>query len=172
MELLEELKYLKSQPNFITEWKSSIDSINKKSIGERIDLGDIQAKLFQIFSNKYGVSNYSDFYILDIQKKNNKTNKIWGDIYFNHKYYIDLKVGFNNLCGSISRDSLENFREDGYYLCIDRNFSKYYFINCKKLKDHIRNGHITYYYNNFIGEKSSNGVYGYEEVFEKINIEV
>ena len=170
MELLEELKYLKSQEQFIKEWKESIDSIDKKSIGGRVDLGDIQAKLFQRFSNKYGVSNYSNFYILDIQKKNNKTNKVWGDIYFNHEYYIDLKVGFNNLCGSISRDSLENFKDDGYYLCIDRNFSGYYFINCKELKNYIKNGTITYYYDSFIGERSNNNVRGYEEVFNKILI--
>lgn len=112
------------------------------------------------------ISKYKKiFFILNCQNSANTYNNLKnGDIYFDNKYYLDLKVGSkdNQYTGAINKTSIDGFRSDGYYLCIDYNFTKFYIFSHAEIVDALNNNKIKYRNygdGNFLGEHDYNKIF-------------
>ena len=137
----------------------------------RYIMADIQAKLLQQYSHIYSYSNHLLF-ILRIQETTNPAaNARNGDIYFNPSLFLDIKTGASGLCGAIGENSIKYFKDTGYYICFDKDFTRYYLISVKELREALARGDVTYRVGSngkrFIGEKSGLGAKGYGDVFEE-----
>ena len=150
---------------------ASVLECNFNNSQSRYTMADIQAKLLQQYSHIYSYSNHL-FFILKIQETTDPAgNARNGDIYFYPSLFLDIKTGANGLCGAISETSTKYFRNEGYYICLDKDFTRYYLINVAELREALARGDVTYRIGSngkrFIGEKSGLDAKGYGNIFEE-----
>ena len=129
--LKDELSRLKNNTDFMKEW-------------DKIMYSALDLYLKAVWQENLIATHSNLFTILNIQRVSNKSNLINGDLYIpDYDLYVDLKVSTrttdNELCGVVNESSVLGFREDGWYLCINKSFTKFAFFPHSVLVDRYNN---------------------------------
>lgn len=123
VDLMLDLKVLKENEEFMRAWVTA-------------KYGKVQEELICKYNGKFSIKPRQD--------KNSYNNTIFGDLFY-EGHYIDLKVATSDtFTGAISKGSVENFTDTGYYLCLNRTFSKFCLVPRSDLKQLLDNKFLDY----------------------------
>ena len=130
------LHRLSTNNDFLDKWHNIINSCDLNLYQKATQQEDLL-----VF---YGGDLFS---ILKFQRQATYNNLVYGDLYIKkYKTYLDLKVAADttsdDLCGVINETSLRNFVSSGWYLCINKSFTKFVLFSKEEIYNKYKNGMI------------------------------